>query len=212
MNKSKIKAFTLAEVLVTLMIIGVIAAMTIPALRKNAEQRELAAGCKKAYSTLAQAIALAENENGPMKRWGLTDADTDTAFKNLKAHLNIAKECIGSTGCMGKGEFYQLDGALYPTLTAVGFGSPAVAFVLADGMSVAFDIQPDNHYLFFVDVNGAEKKPNTLGYDVFEFFLYPDEKGFYPAGKGAANWGNCIEGGTGLDCAARVLQEGAIKY
>lgn len=46
------KAFTLAEVLVTLMIIGVIAAMTIPGLRKNAEMRELAAGCKKAYASL----------------------------------------------------------------------------------------------------------------------------------------------------------------
>lgn len=205
-------AFTLAEVLVTLMIIGVIAAMTIPGLRKNAEQRELAAGCKKAYSTLSQAFYLAENENGPMKRWGLTDADSTQVFNNIKEHLNIMKECIGATGCMGDGKYYQLNGEVFTSLTATGYGSPAIAFVLADGMSVAFDIQPDQYYLFFVDVNGAGKKPNTLGQDVYEFLWYPDERGFYPAGKGASAWGNCIEGGTGLDCAARVIQEGGIKY
>ena len=46
----KFSAFSLAEVLVTLMIIGVIAGMTIPALRKDAMDRTIATNLKKAYS------------------------------------------------------------------------------------------------------------------------------------------------------------------
>ena len=46
----KYRAFTLAEVLLTLMIIGVIAGMTIPALRKNTMNRTVATNLKKAYS------------------------------------------------------------------------------------------------------------------------------------------------------------------
>lgn len=204
-------AFTLSEVLVTLMIIGVIAAMTIPGLRKNSELREMAAGCKKAYSAISQAINLAEQENGPLKRWGLTDADSTNNFNNLKAHLNISKECIAASGCLGDGVFYQLDGSKYTTLTDKGYGSPQIAFMTADGMSWAFDIQPDSHIVFFIDVNGAEKKPNTLGYDVFKFNWYPDDKGFFPEGKGT-NSPNCTTSGSGLDCATKVLQEGKISY
>ncbi len=46
-NKIKKTAFTLAEVLVTLMIIGVIAAMTVPTLKKSADMEEYVTGCKK---------------------------------------------------------------------------------------------------------------------------------------------------------------------
>ena len=209
MNK---KGFTLAEVLITLTVIGVISAMTIPGLRKNADQREMVAGVKKAYSTLSNTFMLAEQENGPIKRWGLTDADTITVFNILKEHMNITKDCINTTGCLGTGEFYQLNGAKYTGLTNKGYGSPATAFLTADGMSWAFDIQPNSHYMFFVDVNGAEKKPNMLGQDVYLFRVYPDGNGVIPEGRGKTNWGTCVEGDTGLDCAARVLQEGTMNY
>ena len=56
MNKKS--GFTLAEVLVTLMIIGVIAAMTIPSLMQNTAQQEYKAGFKKAVSMLNQAVTL----------------------------------------------------------------------------------------------------------------------------------------------------------
>ena len=56
MNKKS--GFTLAEVLVTLMIIGVIAAMTIPSLMQNTQQQEYKAAYKKAVSMLNQAVSL----------------------------------------------------------------------------------------------------------------------------------------------------------
>ncbi|MBQ3642196.1 type II secretion system protein [bacterium] len=54
MNK---KGFTLAEVLITLVIIGVIAAMTVPTLMNNTQGQEYKAAYKKAISTLNQALA-----------------------------------------------------------------------------------------------------------------------------------------------------------
>ena len=122
----------------------------------------MVAGLKKAYSTLSNTFMLAEQENGPIKRWGLTDADTNTVMSVIKEHMNITKECMNTTGCLGTGDFYQLNGAKYTSLTNKGYGSPTTAFITADGMSWSFDIQPNSHYMFFVDVNGAEKKPNTL--------------------------------------------------
>ena len=56
MNKKS--GFTLAEVLVTLMIIGVIAAMTIPSLMQSTAQQEFRAAYKKATSMINQAVTL----------------------------------------------------------------------------------------------------------------------------------------------------------
>lgn len=63
----KERGFSLAEIVVTLMIIGVIAAMTLPSLRQTAEEREKVAQVKKAYSILTQATERAEQDNGPIK-------------------------------------------------------------------------------------------------------------------------------------------------
>ena len=54
MKNSKM-GFTIAEVLITLVIIGVIAAMTIPTLMNNTNKQEYVSKLKKAYATLSQA-------------------------------------------------------------------------------------------------------------------------------------------------------------
>ncbi len=57
-------AFTLAEVLITLGIIGVVAAMTIPTLMKNTQDTELKTAWKKEYSVLSQAFLEIATDNG----------------------------------------------------------------------------------------------------------------------------------------------------
>ena len=54
------KAFTLAEVLITLGIIGVVAALTMPALIANYKKQQTIVQLKKAYTTLAQGFKLAQ--------------------------------------------------------------------------------------------------------------------------------------------------------
>ena len=79
MKKEKIftarKAFTLAEVLITLGIIGIVAAMTIPGLITNIQHRDYSAKLKKFYSTIKQAILSAEDEFGSVSSW-------DTSLSN----------------------------------------------------------------------------------------------------------------------------------
>ena len=66
-------AFTLAEVLLTLAIIGVVAAMTVPSLMTSTEDKKLGAAAKKAYNTLQNAITLKQAQTD------LTPADTTGA-------------------------------------------------------------------------------------------------------------------------------------
>lgn len=89
--------FTLAEVLITLGIIGVVAAMTMPALIQKNHTNISEARLKKFYSSINQAVTLAEVTQGDKKDW--TAADTDEFWeKYLKPYLkytnykNIRKE------------------------------------------------------------------------------------------------------------------------
>ena len=75
----KIQGFTLAEVLITLGIIGVVAAMTLPALIQKNNNKVVETRLKKFYSAINQAIMLAENDYGDKKIWyqDLAGADID---------------------------------------------------------------------------------------------------------------------------------------
>lgn len=63
------KAFTLAEVLITLGIIGIVAAMTLPALITSYEKKVTANKLKKFYTIMSQAIMLSEKDNEELKYW-----------------------------------------------------------------------------------------------------------------------------------------------
>lgn len=71
----RINAFTLAEVLITLGIIGVVAAMTLPALIQKNNTIVVETRLEKFYSSINQAIKLSELKNGDKKYW--TQKDTD---------------------------------------------------------------------------------------------------------------------------------------
>ncbi len=67
--KQKRSAFTLAEVLITLGIIGIVAALTLPMLTAHYRKRVIETRLKKFYSTINQAIELSEVKNGPKEHW-----------------------------------------------------------------------------------------------------------------------------------------------
>lgn len=62
-------AFTLAEVLITLGIIGIVAAMTLPAIIQKHRNQVVEAKLKKFYTTMNQAVRMAEVEYGDMRYW-----------------------------------------------------------------------------------------------------------------------------------------------
>ena len=117
-------AFTLAEVLITLGIIGVVAAMTLPTLIQKNNNRVVETRLKKFYSTMNQAIVRAEADYGDKKTWyenfgggGGSDADKNAAVANsveqwfnkyFKPYLKITKTEKWSNGFF---VVYFLDGS-----------------------------------------------------------------------------------------------------
>ena len=95
-------AFTLAEVLITLGIIGVVAAMTMPVLIQNQQKITTESKVKKFYSVINQAVKMSEAENGSYEFWDYPEKDNteDTkAFFNkyFAKYMNILKITDRST-------------------------------------------------------------------------------------------------------------------
>lgn len=149
-------AFTLAEVLITLGIIGVVAALTIPTLMTKYKKNVTAVRVKKAYSELQQAIRLSEAENGEMKEWYITNSPTiewEREFfgKYIKPYYTNLKECsTGNDESCG----IPVSGSGINYITNNGTGISMVAY--GSSMSI------------LVDINGSQK-PNIMGQDVFYF-------------------------------------------
>ena len=92
----KKKAFTLAEVLITLMIIGIVAALTIPSVISNYQQQEFKTGLKKAVSVLNEAIQINIAQDGE------TPYENGDLFGYLQRHMNVLKtfyyvRCLNKT-------------------------------------------------------------------------------------------------------------------
>lgn len=85
------KGFTLAEILITLGIIGVVAAMTMPSLIANHRKKEVGTKLAKIYSAMNQAIKLSENDNGEKTEWELnfgTSSSPTQDYNGLTAWYN----------------------------------------------------------------------------------------------------------------------------
>ena len=109
---SKKAAFTLAEVLITLGIIGVVAAMTIPTLISNYQEKTLNTQFKRAYALINQGLANVQAQYAgylPKCYYSVSNADIQVATDCLDVSekfislLKIAKKCEGSAfadGCI----------------------------------------------------------------------------------------------------------------
>lgn len=72
----KFVGFTLAEVLITLGIIGVVAALTLPSVIQKYQKKVTVERLKKSYSTLAQAVQMSVKDNDEVETWDFFAAST----------------------------------------------------------------------------------------------------------------------------------------
>ncbi len=159
-------AFTLAEVLITLGIIGVVAAMTLPTLTANYRKKESSARLKKFYSALSQAIMLSENENGPSLYWDKEKGIADDNEGNNQKALKYFNKYL-------KPYFKQIQFDENPDIDRDEDGhSNKIKIYLADGTYFTFHNGDCAHVRF--DVNG-DKNPNTYGRDLFSFLICPPD-------------------------------------
>lgn len=90
----KRSGFTLAEVLITLGIIGVVAAMTIPTLIQNTNSAKFSAQFKKSVSTLSQAAIMGQAQYDT--DFGLTDAACNGTQSNAAKEMLSGSSSDGS--------------------------------------------------------------------------------------------------------------------
>lgn len=196
--------FTLAETLITLGIIGVVAAITIPTLISNYKKRIVENQLKTAYSLITQSIITSETVNGSFENW---DYSANTDFdKYIFSHLKIAKNC----GKRGKGCFkaipevnnidgwYSLDGT-YLRGSSEG-PSNFSKVILSNGMSLAVMTSGNHIYRFVIDINGPQKGESIMGKDIFKFTLADGvtnaEASNWSTDKGLRPGTECANGST----------------
>jgi len=223
-NDNFCKGFTLAEVLLVITIIGVVASLTIPGLITNIQDRQTTAALKKVYSTLSNATISVAEENGgnliglPKQGW------VDDSLKLFYyKYLNVIKQCTGANvkgNCWhNDNNWFFIDGT--PASYATVYYSPGFGAVLTDGTFVSFcDVwsncdgdgyggSPLNDICTWVtvDLNGF-KKPNTYSKDIFEFYITKNR--VVPRGI-QGDWlpggDDCISSGHGEHCAFSQLNE-----
>lgn len=237
-SKSHKFAFTLAEVLITLAIIGVVAALTIPSLTGSFNERAAVSRLKKTYSLMSQLYTSAVSEYGTPDGWQLGNSTlkggTNLYNKMFKDRTKFTKVCLGTPGCV-----YQVDRANHKTLNGKTLntnydntgGNIYVNMVLTDGTTITLRTLSDNcshnlgqsHYAnacgsIYVDING-KKGPNVQGKDFFQFIL--TKTGVFPLGspysisnhdfvRTCLNYENVNDYNYG--CAAWVLYKGNLDY
>ena len=125
----KFRGFTLAEVLITLMIIGIVAALTIPSVISNAQQQEFKTGLKKAVSVLNAAI------QANIAIEGETPYENRDLSSYLQRHMSVIKNMGEIYSCRDKNDkrlaYASEDG---PCIAVGGDANTNRVFYTTDGM------------------------------------------------------------------------------
>lgn len=178
------KGFTLAEVLITLGIIGLVAAMTIPTLMINLKARRLKSQFMKAHSTVAQAYKLMLADDVSIDPNDYTDSKT--FYKTFMRYFQGATDCGVLAGYTARKYLpcYNIyDDTGYKTLAGKPAGSNKFddgQFALQNGSLVLIE-NYEKRLWISVDINGFNNKPNIWGADLFTFEVL--DSGLTPMGS-----------------------------
>lgn len=215
--KSRKNAFTLTEVLITLGIIGVVAAIIISSLIVNHQKRSTVTKLKAFYSMFSQVVRQSVVDNGDASTWD-KDMETDdfTAKYILPYIEGVAVLTSGYSMNALSNSYY-----IYWYRTTY---TPAKHYELKNGISFTIQKRIGSKpisFMIVVDING-KSKPNILGKDGFVFYIDTAKNGILPVGfnnkrnilktdpnSGCSkknDWMNIHYGGE--YCAALIMNDG----
>lgn len=203
-NNKRIIAFTLAEVLITIAIIGIVAAITIPLLLNQTSNSELKNAWIKAYSMLSDAAASARTDNGGTQQNMIASNFYQTLLPIYQQYLSFQKICPNDAvaeGCWHT-TFKSYNGLATCDTSITGScdfwqpntGNPFRGGILNNGMLLLlqgnYPTCTDTDTAMgcarmTVDVNGF-KPPNSYGKDIFTLVL--DNTKTVPYDKGFTGW------------------------
>ena len=229
------RGFTLAEILITLGVIGVVSALTLPTLIKHYQQHETVNRLKQTYSILSNAVRMSETENGLLESWEIPNrgwgANTYTYGKiffeqYLKPYIKVAKECkYLSNECWA--DNYQRANGENATSYFPADKNYSYTVILSNGTVIGF-YPRDTFCEIYIDLNG-KKGPNKLGKDFFDIIISKtarndaygsfSKSGVYMYGQGIRRTGLAMPAGyyacsktattlAGLYCGALIMHDG----
>ena len=200
-----VAAFTLAEVLITLTVIGVVASMAIPALMNSTNDAEMKAQWKKMYATIGQTIILMKTDNGTVD-YGMTYPTSYNDF--TKTFLSYHKVKYTSNFFVdhnpagwhqqsgySNGKYWYTFNGTGPCIVNTGYSTT----VLQDG-TMMYITGDSGYYTIIVDING-EKMPNRVGKDIFAALVDRNNNSVKPAGS-ISSWVTGSSGGS--SCSVMV--------
>ena len=180
----KALAFTLAETLIVMGIIGVVAALTIPNLNSSTADKEKVAKVKKIYSNINDAFGRAEAVYGPFDEWFQTDTTATaqvTRFgERISEFMKVSKNCGVTTdqGCFSNKKTIQKKSGGYSGIAVKDSSADYYKLILADGSSLIFFAPTSGVAGIYVNIDGPNKGTPILGKNVFLFNI-SEEKGVY---------------------------------
>ena len=179
-NNLRKVAFTLAEVLVTLGIIGIVAALTIPSLIQKHQEKVTVTRLKQTYSIFSQAVELAQIDYGDINFWSDEASQdeqelVDLFYKRITSHIDTVKNCEVSdvySFCKDLSVKYETLDGQRTSVTAM----TAHSGILKNGVIFSIYIRRSgdkwwgSYAMITVDING-EAGPNVISKDVFAFLI-----------------------------------------
>lgn len=201
--------------MITLTIIGVVAALTMPALIQKHQKLTTVTKLKETYSLLQQAIKLSEVDNDTVSNWDFGEVGcngaTEFTEQYIAPYLKVTKKCIcdDTNECKVTATSMNDSTSTSDTDYYTSYGRSEKLF-LSNGNIISISRAPGTNFpIFVIDING-KTKPNALGKDVFEFDFYNNGK-LSPRGAGhnkeklKTEPNGCHKNGTGAFCASLII-------
>ena len=215
MNK-KVIAFTLAETLIVMGIIGIVSALTLPNLNSSTGEKEKVAKVKKIYSNLNDAVGRAIAVYGPVDEWiqgDTTKTAQVTRFgERIAEFMKVSKNCGVTTSgtCFGSKFSNSFTGT-----NGIDNVNTFYKFVLADGTPVAIEYDTSysslNAVWFLFDIDGANKGRGALGEDLFSFHYDLSDLTLSANGQDTP-YISAVATGKGEDATAWVINYDNMDY
>ena len=170
-------AFTLAEVLITLGIIGVVAAITLPALIDSVTERKNSERHANIVYKVTQAMEMMKVHGELGRRYDTTEAFVD----ELQKYLKISKRCDANhiADCWptdkvtdGEGNEFEISKAKTGKNLSLQSSTNNVGLILGDGASIILNYNPDSGIVDETDAIVAVKKSLPVGGGRSKEFVY----------------------------------------
>lgn len=215
----KKNAFTLAEVLLVIGIIGIVATVTLPNLSRNTSDADTVAKVKKTVATLQTALDMAKDKYGEdILTWTASDSlNADKATRigsRLAEFLSVSKTCGLNTnqGCFASSNVTVISSST--SYTSMDKNANSYKFVLNDGVSVAVNLSGTS-YLITFDIDGPNKGLNKRGRDIFQVALASNDGTFNwhePTEFDNSNGINSCRSGISAFCIDWIMHFGNMDY